>query len=134
MEELMSGRSIIAGALLLMAAAISAGPAPAQGSKFVIAAPGIPTVLEHVRFWLIYGGYVPRCLSSLPGLSEPTITLLRRTNMSAINSVATLSRPFRLVVLADGVLLAMALTVGLWAYYGTAVFFEMVRAGWAACF
>jgi len=54
--------------------------------------------------------------------------------MSAINSVATLSRPFRLVVLADGVLLAMALTVGLWAYYGTAVFFEMVRAGWAACF
>ena len=22
----------------------------------------------------------------------------------------------------------------LWAYYGTAVFFEMVRAGWAACF
>ena len=22
----------------------------------------------------------------------------------------------------------------LWAYYGTAVFFEVVRAGWAACF
>ena len=28
---------------------------------------------------------------------------------------------------------AVAGTVVLWAYYGTAVFFEMVRAGWAAC-
>ena len=54
--------------------------------------------------------------------------------MPAINSAATLSRPCLLVVLAGGVLLAMALTIGLWAYYGTAVFFEMVRAGWAACF
>jgi hypothetical protein len=25
-------------------------------------------------------------------------------------------------------------TLALWAYYGTAVFFEMVRTGWAACF
>jgi hypothetical protein len=25
-------------------------------------------------------------------------------------------------------------TLGLWSFYGTAVFFEMVRAGWAACF
>ncbi|HVV80365.1 MAG TPA: hypothetical protein VHD59_12240 [Pseudolabrys sp.] len=25
-------------------------------------------------------------------------------------------------------------TLGLWAYYGTTVFFEAVRAGWAACF
>ena len=25
-------------------------------------------------------------------------------------------------------------TLGLWVFYGTAVFFEMVRAGWAACF
>jgi hypothetical protein len=23
---------------------------------------------------------------------------------------------------------------GLWAYFGTAVFFEMVRTGWIACF
>lgn len=28
----------------------------------------------------------------------------------------------------------LAGTVGLWAYFGTAVFFEVVRAGWAACF
>ncbi len=41
-----------------------------------------------------------------------------------------------------GVLTALAIIAGaavagatlLWAYYGTAVFFEMVRAGWAACF
>jgi hypothetical protein len=25
-------------------------------------------------------------------------------------------------------------TLALWAHYGTAVFFEMVRTGWAACF
>jgi hypothetical protein len=54
--------------------------------------------------------------------------------MATINSVATRSRPFVLVALTGGVLLAMALAIGLWAYYGTAVFFEMVRAGWAACF
>ena len=36
-----------------------------------------------------------------------------------------------LVVLAGG---AIAGTALLWAHYGTAVFFEMVRAGWAACF
>jgi hypothetical protein len=54
--------------------------------------------------------------------------------MPAINSVATRSRPFLLVVLAGAMLSAMVLTIGLWAYYGTAVFFEMVRAGWAACF
>jgi hypothetical protein len=29
---------------------------------------------------------------------------------------------------------AAAGTLVLWAYYGTAVFFEIVRAGWAACF
>ena len=28
----------------------------------------------------------------------------------------------------------LAGTAGLWAYFGTAVFFEVVRAGWAACF
>ena len=54
--------------------------------------------------------------------------------MPAINSVATPSRPLLLAVVAGGVLLAMALAIGLWAYYGTAVFFEMLRAGWAVCF
>ena len=52
--------------------------------------------------------------------------------MSAIVSNVPLSRPLLLVALAGGALAAAAL--GLWAYYGTAVFFEMVRAGWLACF
>lgn len=34
-------------------------------------------------------------------------------------------------VVATGLIVV---TLGLWAYYGTAVFFEAVRAGWAACF
>jgi hypothetical protein len=28
----------------------------------------------------------------------------------------------------------LAATLALWAHYGTAVFFEMVRAGFIACF
>ena len=52
--------------------------------------------------------------------------------MPAIVSNAPLSRPLLLVAVAGGALVAAAL--GLWAYYGTAVFFEMVRAGWLACF
>jgi hypothetical protein len=43
-----------------------------------------------------------------------------------------MSRPLLLVAGAGGVLVAA--TLGLWAYYGPAVFFEMVRAGWLACF
>jgi hypothetical protein len=55
------------------------------------------------------------------------------TGMPAIVSNAPLSRPLLLVaVVGGGALVAAAL--GLWAYYGTAVFFEMVRAGWLACF
>jgi hypothetical protein len=52
--------------------------------------------------------------------------------MPAIVSSSTASRPLVLVALLVGALLAA--TLGLWAYHGTAVFFEMVRAGWIACF
>lgn len=52
--------------------------------------------------------------------------------MPAIMFTATRSRPLMLVVLF--VTLLLASTLALWAYYGTAVFFEIVRAGWAACF
>lgn len=52
--------------------------------------------------------------------------------MPAIVSNAPLSRPLLLVAVVGGALVAAAL--GLWAYYGTAVFFEMVRTGWLACF
>jgi len=52
--------------------------------------------------------------------------------MSAIVSTARLSRP--LLVLAFICGLIVAATLALWAYYGTTVFLEIVRAGWVACF
>ena len=52
--------------------------------------------------------------------------------MPALVSSAGLSRPLLAIAAAGG--LAVAATVALWAYYGTAVFLEVVRAGWAACF
>jgi hypothetical protein len=52
--------------------------------------------------------------------------------MPAIASHPIASRSLLLAALVVGLLLTA--TLGLWAYYGTAVFFEMVRAGWAACF
>jgi hypothetical protein len=52
--------------------------------------------------------------------------------MPAIVSTARVSRPVLLLALAGGGI--MAATVLLWAYYGTSVFFEAVRTGWAACF
>jgi hypothetical protein len=56
----------------------------------------------------------------------------KETEMSATLSTTTISRPLVLVALI--VVLLLAATLGLWAYYGTAVFFEMLRNGWAACF
>ena len=52
--------------------------------------------------------------------------------MSALASDHVRSRT---IVLAGVAVLALfAATLALWAYYGTAVFFETIRAGWAACF
>jgi hypothetical protein len=56
----------------------------------------------------------------------------RRLVMPAIVSTARLSRP--LLVLAFICGLIVAATLALWAYYGTAVFLEIVRTGWVACF
>jgi hypothetical protein len=39
-----------------------------------------------------------------------------------------------MAVLVVFIALLMAGTLALWSYYGTTVFFEMLRAGWAACF
>ena len=52
--------------------------------------------------------------------------------MAATMFPATLSRPLALAAVVVALLLAA--TLGLWAYYGTTIFLEMVRAGWAACF
>jgi hypothetical protein len=43
-----------------------------------------------------------------------------------------LSRPLIVVAAAIGILAAG--TVALWVHYGTAVFYEMIAAGLAACF
>ena len=52
--------------------------------------------------------------------------------MAAIISTAGVSRPLMLIALLGGAMFAASL--GLWAYYGTTVFFEMVRTGFMACF
>jgi hypothetical protein len=51
---------------------------------------------------------------------------------AAVNSPRPTSRPFLLVGAVAVVLIAG--TLALWAHYGTAVFFEIVAAGIAACF
>ena len=45
---------------------------------------------------------------------------------------APTARPLVLVAAVAGVLIAG--TLALWAHYGSAVFFEMIAAGIAACF
>jgi hypothetical protein len=52
--------------------------------------------------------------------------------MSANRPTSTTGRPALLLGGAGGLLVAA--TLGLWGWYGTAVFFEALRAGWAACF
>ena len=53
--------------------------------------------------------------------------------MMLMATTANRSRPLLLLLLGLGGAV-LAATLSLWAYYGTAVFFEIVRAGWAACF
>ena len=48
------------------------------------------------------------------------------------STTQSLSRPLILLAGLGGAV--MAATLALWAYYGTAVFFEILRTGWAACF
>ena len=52
--------------------------------------------------------------------------------MPAVAPTLGLSRP--LLFVAGAVALALVATIALWVYYGTAVFFEIIRTGWAACF
>jgi hypothetical protein len=52
--------------------------------------------------------------------------------MPATASTTTVPWALLFATLTGGLLLAA--TIGLWAWFGTAVFFEMVRAGWMACF
>ncbi|MBX6328519.1 MAG: hypothetical protein IRY89_08080 [Pseudolabrys sp.] len=56
--------------------------------------------------------------------------------MPPLPLVATMNSPRSriLVALSLAVALLVSVAAGLWAYYGTTVFFEMVRSGWASCF
>jgi hypothetical protein len=57
--------------------------------------------------------------------------------MSDRISTANAETPRRILpaLLAAGVIgLLLAATIALWAHYGTAVFFETIRAGFVACF
>jgi hypothetical protein len=48
--------------------------------------------------------------------------------------IAAARRSFALVLLAGVVGLVFAGAAALWMHYGTAVFFETIRAGFMACF
>jgi hypothetical protein len=57
---------------------------------------------------------------------------LKAMPMPAVANAPLTSRP--LLVLAAIAGLLIAATLALWAHYGTAVFFEVIAAGVAACF
>jgi hypothetical protein len=103
---------------------VNAGPENVEIAGIFIAARWlIPAAANGRRF-----GVLPR-----RGIGPIwTMGSTRRLAMPAIASTARLSRPLLLLALIGG--LVMAATLALWAYYGTAVFFEMVRTGWVACF
>ena len=52
--------------------------------------------------------------------------------MPAVADAPLTSRPFVVLAAIAGLLIAAALAR--WAHYGTAVFFEIIAAGIAACF
>ena len=52
--------------------------------------------------------------------------------LPAIVTTTSLLRPSVLLGLLGGLLVAVA--AGMWAHYGTTVFFEIVRTGWISCF
>jgi hypothetical protein len=50
------------------------------------------------------------------------------------DAVAAVRRSIPTLIVAGIAGLVVAATVALWAHYGSAVFFEMIRAGFVACF
>jgi len=53
---------------------------------------------------------------------------------TAASTFASRRLPAAAFVVAAVLGAVFAAALSLWAYYGTEVFFEMVRAGWMACF
>lgn len=55
--------------------------------------------------------------------------------MSRMSEIASSRHPSRATLIASGAAgLVLAATIALWAHFGTAVFYEMILAGIAACF
>jgi hypothetical protein len=52
--------------------------------------------------------------------------------MSGTTAARALARP--LLAAGSAIAVLLAGTMALWAHYGTAVFFETIRAGFIACF
>jgi hypothetical protein len=57
---------------------------------------------------------------------------VKRMAQTTLASASGLSRAMIVVVVAIGAMIAG--TIALWLHYGTAVFYEMIVAGLAACF
>jgi hypothetical protein len=51
-----------------------------------------------------------------------------------MSKIAAVRSPRWLVLMGAATMLVLAGTVLLWIHYGTVVFFETIRAGFAACF
>ena len=52
----------------------------------------------------------------------------------SISNAVSPRHTFGIVLAASAAALVLGATAVLWAHYGTAVFFETIRAGLAACF
>jgi hypothetical protein len=69
------------------------------------------------------------------GPVPPYLTGQGTCSMTRIPAAASQSAPTRpLIVLGALAGVLGVATLALWAWYGTTVFFEMLRAGFAACF
>jgi hypothetical protein len=64
---------------------------------------------------------------------RPRVVTKMPEEVSISNAVAP-RRVIPIVLGASIIGILLAATVALWAHYGTAVFFETIRAGFAACF
>jgi hypothetical protein len=65
---------------------------------------------------------------------EPDRTYVKAMPEDISFSDAVAPRRAAIVFAAGALGLVLAGTVALWAHYGTAIFFEMIRAGLVACF
>lgn len=112
----------------------AAGPAGDVLNRRWLGAGGVDLPIAHLGSVLGAAWTYCRPLqAALCGKVRPTWRSNAGTSMADTVSAATslLSRPLVLVAALAGIVLAG--TLALWAHYGTAVFYEMIVAGIAAC-